>query len=123
MKNREEIANDMYFDFIKKSKVDVPQNIEDIALNKINLHKKSVYNNKLRIWSSSFAAAAIVVLAFLFIIPQTNHSKLYSSNLTSTQKKEQFENALKIINESLSVQKPKPKTLYNDENFEIILGK
>jgi len=64
-----------------------------------------------------------VVLAFLIIQPMSPTSELYSSNLTDTQKKEQFENALKIINESLSGQKPKPKTLYNDDNFEIVLGK
>ena len=123
MKTKEDFANKEYMNFIEKDKVEIPIDIEDIAFGKIDAHNKSINVHRLRVLGSSFAAAAIVVLAFLIIQPMSPTSELYSSNLTDTQKKEQFENALKIINESLSGQKPKPKTLYNDDNFEIILGK
>lgn len=123
MKTREEMADKEYMNFIKQDKIEIPFDIEDIAFEKINKHNRSINIHRLRVWGSSIAAAAIVVLALLVIQPYSNNTELYSSNLTDAQKKEQFENALKIINESLSGQKPKPKTLYNDDNFEIILGK
>lgn len=123
MKTREEMADKEYMNFIKQDKIEIPFDIEEIAFEKINKHNRSINIHRLRVWGSSIAAAAIVVLALLVIQPYSNDTELYSSNLTDAQKKEQFENALKIINESLSGQKPKPKTLYNDDNFEIILGK
>lgn len=123
MKKTEDLANKTYQNFRENSKVDIPFNIEEIALGKINTHKKSEKLHRLKIWTSSLAAAAIVTIAFLVIKPYTPTTELYSQNLSDSQKKEQFEQALKIINESLSTPKHKTKTLYNDDKFKIVLGR
>jgi hypothetical protein len=123
MKMKEDISNKMYQEFIDSSKIEIPFNIEEIALEKINAHKNNINRNRFKMWGSSVAAAAVIVLIFLILQPQTPRSNLYSQNLSDAQKKEQFEKALKIINESLSVKKVQAKTLYNDDKFKIVLGK
>lgn len=117
------ITNKAYQDFRESSKVQIPFNIEEIALGKINSHRKGEKLHILKIWTSSIAAAAIVTIAFLIIEPSTPNNQLYSQGLTDSQKKEQFEQALKIINKSLSPKKQKTRTLYNDDKFKIVLGR
>jgi|GEM_PF-2133257 len=114
-------ADKAYQDFRESSKVEIPFNIEEIALGKIKPYQKSEKLHRLKVWTSSIAAAAIIVIAFLIIQPYTPTEQLYSQDLTDSQKKEQFEQALKIINESLTGKKANPNTLYDDDKFKIVL--
>lgn len=121
MKDTKERSEEIYQDFLESSKLEIPFNIEDIALGKINKHKKNKRTHQLRILASSFAAAAMLCLVFLIIKPNTPTRNLYSENLSDSQKKEEFEKALRIINESLNTQETKTETLYDDDKFKIIL--
>lgn len=121
MKDTKERSEEIYQDFLESSKLEIPFNIEDIALGKINKHKKNKRTHQLRILASSFAAVAMLCLVFLIIKPNTPTRNLYSQNLSDSQKKEEFEKALRIINESLNTQETKTETLYDDDKFKIIL--
>jgi len=121
MKNIEDTSEQMYQNFLNESKLEIPFNIEEIALGKINAHKKSKRTHRLRILTSGFAAAAMICIVFLIIKPHTPTRNLYSQNLSDSQKKEEFEKALRIINESLYTQEDKAETLYEDDNLEIVI--
>ena len=123
MGNKKETAEQMYQNFLNESKLEIPFNIEGIALGKINAHKKSKKTHRLRILTSGFAAAAMICIVFLIIKPHTPTRNLYSQNLSDSQKKEEFEKALRIINESLYTQEDKTETLYEDDKFKIVIEK
>lgn len=122
-KNIEQIDKE-YNDFIEYSQVDIPNDIQDIALEKIKLSQRNKFNRIIK-WSSGIAAAALITLSINIIHKNYDYNKnyLYSQELTDSQKKAEFEKALKIINESLCDNKPIEEVTYEDDNFKIIFTK
>jgi hypothetical protein len=124
MKKKIDQIDKEYNDFIEYSKVDIPNDIQDIALEKIKLSQKNKFNRIIK-WSSGIAAAALITLSINIIHKSHDYNQKYpySQQLTDSQKKAEFENALKIINESLCDNTPREEVAYEDDNFKIIFTK
>lgn len=118
---RDMSAEKAYFDFIDKNTIDIPENIESLALNKINKQQKLKFKHNIKIWIPRLSAAALLVIVFLIIKPDKSSDNYFSQHLSDSEKKEKFEDALKIVNKSISGEKAEPEILYNDDKFRIVI--
>eukprot|EP01156_Anaeramoeba_ignava_P011589 Anaeramoba_ignava/a484057_19.p3 GENE.a484057_19~~a484057_19.p3 ORF type:complete len:157 (-),score=3.57 a484057_19:1313-1783(-) len=114
-------AEKAYFDFIDNNKIDIPEDIESIAVTKIKEQERQSFKHKLKIWAPRLSAAAILVIVFLIIKPNKSSNDYISQHLSDSEKKEYFEDALKVVNSTISGEKPEPEVLYDDEKFKIVI--
>lgn len=114
-------VEEAYFDFLDNNKIEIPEDIEHIALNKINRQQKLKFKNNIKTWIPRLSAAAILVIVFLIIMPNKSSDEYISQHLTDSAKREHFEDALKIVNSTISGEKPEPEVLYNDDKFRIVI--
>lgn len=114
-------AEKTYFNYLDDSKIEIPADIESIALNKINKQKRLEINRNIKIWIPRLSAAALLIIVFWIIKPEPSSTNYLSQQLENAEKKEYFEDALKIVSESISGKKPAPEVLYNDDKFKIVI--
>ena len=114
-------AEHAYFEYLDKNKIEIPADIGSIALNKIKKQQRLKFRNNLNIWIPRLSAAALIIIVFLIIRPEPSSNTYFSQHLTKAEKKEHFEEALKIVNKSISANKPDPEVLYNDDKFKIVI--
>lgn len=114
-------AEQTYFNYLDNSKINIPTDIESIALKRINKQKRLEINRNIKIWIPRLSAAALLIIVFLIIKPEQSSTNYLSQHLNNAEKKEHFEDAIKIVNESISGKKTAPEVLYNDDKFKIVI--
>lgn len=114
-------AEQTYFDYLNTNKIEIPTDIESIALKKINEQQKLNFRRNLNIWIPRLSAAALLIIVFWIIKPEQSSTNYISQHLSNEEKKEKFEDAIKLVNQSISGNKPAPEVLYNDDKFKIVI--